>query len=204
MPLNTEPLGAQTYQLLLGEILAGKRLEGEKISEESIAREFGISRTPAREALLRLASDALIERTARKGCRVKRIDREGLRDLFQCRAMLEELALKLGFDRIPAGELGEVEAALGKARRTRDAAASLEADDRLHGAILAACPNRTLASAITRLQHQCHAFRALRAASTDVAALTDERLAIVRAISAGQKKAAGLLLSDHILQGAPK
>ena len=74
--MNLLPLGSQAYQHLLKEILAGKRLEGERISEESTAMEFGISRTPAREALMRLSADGLVERTARKGCRVRRVSTE--------------------------------------------------------------------------------------------------------------------------------
>jgi len=204
MPLNTLPLGAQTYHLLLSEILAGKRPAGQKISEESISTEFGISRTPAREALMQLAADGLIERTARKGCRVNRIDRVQQRDLFECRSLLEVQALKLGFDRIPAQGLRDVMAALQRAQSAHDATASLQADDMMHELILASCPNRTLVEIIHRLQHQCKAFRALRAVSTDVAAISDERLAIVQAILDGDRNVAEQLLTVHILQGAPE
>lgn len=204
MRLNTLPLGAQTYQLLLGEILAGKRPAGQKISEESISSEFGISRTPAREALMRLAADGLIERTVRKGCRINHIDRVQQRDLFECRSLLEVQALKLGFSRIPAQGLRDVMAALQQAQSAHDAVASLQADDMMHELILASCPNRTLVEIIRRLQHQCKAFRALRAVSTDVVTVSDERLAIVQAILKGDKRTAGNLLSVHILQGGPE
>jgi DNA-binding GntR family transcriptional regulator len=117
MQINSVSLGAQTYELLLGEILAGKRPEGQKISEEPISSEFGISRTPAREALMRLATDGLIERAARKGCRINRIDLDQQRDLFQCRALVEALVLKLGFNRIPLQGLRDIMTALQQARR---------------------------------------------------------------------------------------
>jgi DNA-binding GntR family transcriptional regulator len=203
MPLNRLPLAEQTYQLLLEEIIAGKRPAGGRISEESICAELGISRTPAREALMRLASEGLIERTARKGCRVNSIDRDQQRDLFECRAALEVLALKLAFKRIPADRLADIAKRLERAKRGNDSAGSLEADAMLHELIIASCPNRTLGETIARLLHQCNAFRALRAASTNVRALTQERLAIVRAIERGEKAAAGRLLADHIRQGVP-
>jgi len=204
MRINTVPLGAQTYELLLSEILVGKRLAGQKISEESISAEFGISRTPAREALMHLAADGLVERTARKGCRVNHIDHEQQRDLFQCRAMLEAMALKLGFEQIPVERLRDVMTALQQAQRKGDAKASLHADGMMHELILASCPNRSLVEIVHRLLKQCKAFRALRAISTDVASITNERLAIVQAIMDGDKKTAGRLLSAHILQGVPE
>ena len=204
MRINNVPLGAQTYELLLGEILAGKRPAGQKISEESISSEFGISRTPAREALMRLATDGLIERTARKGCRINRIDLDQQRDLFQCRALLEALALKLGFDRIPPHGLRDIMTALQQAQRDGDAAASLRADGLMHELILAACPNRSLVEIVHRLLQQCQAFRALRAISTDVVSITDERMEIVRAMMEGDRESAERLLSAHVLQGVPE
>ena len=202
MPINPLPLGAQTYQLLLSQILAGKRAAGEKISEESISGEFGISRTPAREALMRLAADGFIHRTARKGCRIRLINRQELADMFRCRSMLEALALRLGFERISAAAARNVLAVLEQAHAEQDAAASLKGDDLMHEMILTACPNRTLGDIIARLRQQCKATRALRAVATDVQAATNERLAVVRAILQGDKDAAERLLVAHVLQGA--
>ena len=200
--MNLLPLGSQAYQHLLKEILAGKRPEGERISEESIAMDFGISRTPAREALMRLSADGLVERTARKGCRIRRVNQETQRDLFECRAMLEAMALRLGFDGISIPKLKKIKSALLAAKRLGDPAASLKADEELHELILEACPNRTLAEVTGRLRQQCQAFRALRALSTEANAISEERLAIVRAILAGERTLAESLLSAHILQGS--
>ncbi len=204
MPLNTLSLGAQTYQILLTEILAGKREAGKRISEESISQEFGISRTPAREALMLLAADGLVERTARKGCRVNHFDRDKQRDIFQCRALLESIALQLGFDQIPTQVLHDLLMAFKKAKSKNDAIASLRADEKLHQLILDSCPNRILAEIISKLIQQCKAFRALRAASVKVKIITEERMEIVRAILCQDKEASGKLLTAHILQGIPK
>jgi DNA-binding GntR family transcriptional regulator len=201
--LNNSPLSSQAYNLLLEEILKGTRPAGERISEESIAQEFGISRTPAREALMRLSADGLIERTARKGCRIAQVDRDKQRDLFQCRALLEALALDLGFHTISQDRLKALEGSLKDAIRQNDAAASLAADDLLHALILESCPNHSLVDIIHRLQQQCQAFRALRSVSTPVEAITRERLNIVKAIMKGDAAKAKDLLTKHILQGVP-
>lgn len=201
--LNNSPLSSQAYELLLEEILKGTRPAGERISEESIAQEFGISRTPAREALMRLSADGLVERTVRKGCRIAQVDREKQRDLFQCRALLEALALELGLHQIPQEHLKGVEISLKEARKNNDARASLAADDLLHALILEACPNHALAEIIRKLQQQCQAFRALRSASTPVETITKERLQIVKAILRGDREKSQELLTAHILQGVP-
>lgn len=201
--LNNSPLSSQAYNLLLEEILKGTRPAGERISEESIAQEFGISRTPAREALMRLSSDGLIERTARKGCRIAQVDRDKQRDLFQCRALLEALALDLGFHAIPQDRLKSLEGSLKDAIKNNDAAASLAADDLLHALILESCPNHSLVEIIHKLQQQCQAFRALRSVSTPVESITKERLNIVKAIMKGDAVKAKDLLTTHILQGVP-
>lgn len=198
--MNHLPLAAQAYQHLLKEILSGKRKEGERISEESIAAEFGISRTPAREALMRLSADGLVERTARKGCRILRVDRALQRELFECRAMIEVMALRMGFKAISPETLQETEAAVLAARN--DPEASLEADERLHELILESCSNRVLADTARRLRNQCRAFRAIRALGTEDEAPYHERLAIIRAIQTGNLEEAAQLLSAHILQGA--
>lgn len=196
--LDNRPLASQAYDLLLREIMAGARPAGERISEESIAQEFGISRTPAREALMWLAADGLVERTARKGCRIASVDRERRAELFQCRAMLEGMALDLGFDRLCRESFRELAA---RFRAAGDARTALEADDRLHALILEACPNRVLVELIARLQHQCWAFRAFRSVSLPPETLTRERLQIVEAILAENREEARRCLVRHIEKG---
>ena len=55
MRLKHYSLAEQVYNELLKQIIGGSRKEGEKLSEETICKELGVSRTPAREALLMLA-----------------------------------------------------------------------------------------------------------------------------------------------------
>ena len=204
MPAKKPPLALQTYQSLLEEILAGKRVAGKKISEESICAEFGISRTPAREALMRLAADGLVERTARRGCRIRPIDREQQRDLFTCRAQLETLALDLGFDRIPIARVRQIMVALNEAQRQNDHRASLAADYEFHHLIATSCPNRTLGGIIERLLRECAAARAMRTVSTRLPTLTSERQGVLRAILQKQPAVARKLLQEHIMKGLPE
>ncbi len=195
---DNRPLAVKVYQRLLEEIFSGKREKGARISEESLAQELGISRTPAREALMRLSAEGLVEREARKGCRIASVDREALKDRFQCRAMLEGLTLELAFEHLPIAELRELEEELCRAE---DSEASLAADERLHQLIFDACPNRSLVEIVQKLLQQCRALRAYRAVARPVEPVTEERLAIVRALIRRDRDGAKALLSAHILGG---
>ena len=82
-------LAEQVYHRLLDQIINGKLAEGAKLSEELICRNLGVSRTPAREALMMLDRDKLIDRIPRRGCFVRKFDHKEIIELFECRRLLE-------------------------------------------------------------------------------------------------------------------
>lgn len=84
----------QVYAALHSEILDGRLRPGDSLSVLKIADRFGASRTPVRDALLRLESDGLITLIDRQGARVSPISIRGVRDLFEMRAMLEGAATR--------------------------------------------------------------------------------------------------------------
>jgi DNA-binding GntR family transcriptional regulator len=74
-------------------ILDGRLRPGERIRQETVAREFGTSRIPVREALRQLASEGLIVLQPHAGARVARLDLEELDEIYQLRERLEPLAI---------------------------------------------------------------------------------------------------------------
>ena len=196
-----QSVAEQVYNRLLDEIVKGARPAGDKLSEEHVCASLGVSRTPAREALMRLHRDGLVERFPRRGCFVKSQDAAEIAELFECRAWLECLALEQGFDDIPDEALGGLERAL-KPGAALTRAASLKADDRLHALIIEACPNRHLREVAGQMLLRTYPFRFWRTHSgAPVGAVSRERLAIVRAIRRGDRAAASRLLREHILRG---
>ena len=93
--LKKTNLSVQAYDELAKRIVSGKFTAGETLREEKISEEFGISRTPVREALQRLEAEGLVEQLPRRGYRVSMPDEEALNELFLCRAELETAALRL-------------------------------------------------------------------------------------------------------------
>jgi DNA-binding GntR family transcriptional regulator len=88
-------LAEQVYRRLSAAILSGELAPGAKISEPAVAREYGVSRGPLREALHRLQERKLVTRSANQGPRVVRPSPEALGELFVVREALEGMAARL-------------------------------------------------------------------------------------------------------------
>ena len=199
MRLKHFSLAEQVYNELLKQIIDGSRKEGEKLSEENVCRELGVSRTPAREALLMLVRDGLVNRVQRCGCYVKKLDTEEIAELFECRMMLECLALENGFDNISEPALLQLEKQLEAGDNKRS---SLDADVKMHELIISSCPNRHLQELIRQLIQRTSPFRSWRTYDTkDIESLSLERKEIIQAIRKRDKALAKALLGQHILSG---
>lgn len=86
---------------------------GERLSEEAIARRFGVSRAPVREALRLLAQEEIVAIEARRGARVRSYSRQELTEMFEMRAVLYALGIEL-FTRRATPELSAVATQLGR------------------------------------------------------------------------------------------
>lgn len=85
-------LADTAYASLREHILSGELPHGTHLAEEDLAESLGISRTPVREALRRLAAEGLVDFEPNRGASVTRWEREELRDIFDVRALLEAYA----------------------------------------------------------------------------------------------------------------
>src|SRR5690625_3941917 len=81
----------QIASILESEILRGAFTRGAHLQQDEICRRFGVSRTPAREALRKLQVLGLIELIPNKGARIQRPTLEELRQTYEVRAELEEI-----------------------------------------------------------------------------------------------------------------
>lgn len=197
-------LADQAYDRLLRRIVSGSLAAGTRLAEEELSAKLGISRTPVRAALLRLQQEGLLEALPGRGCQVKSFAPDAVRELFECRAILEENALDLAFAALPREELLKLRLLLTQpGSGDKQKKASLEADEKLHAIIARHCPNRTLADMLGQLTRQTAAWRNYRtlAADAEYARATNERLEIIDAILSGRRAAARALLRSHIERG---
>ena len=102
----------RVFQQLQKAIVEGEIPAGTKLSEPVIAREYGISRAPLREALGRLENTSLIQRTPNVGCRVITLSTEHLLEIYQIRESLESLAAGLAASNMTDAEIDGLQALL--------------------------------------------------------------------------------------------
>jgi DNA-binding GntR family transcriptional regulator len=201
MRLKRLSLAEQAYQTLLTQIISGKRPAGEKLTEEGLCKTFDISRTPAREALVRLERDGLVERNRRCGWKVSAPDKGQVKQLFECRRDIECLALRHAIENIPREKLEELKALLEDesidARKR-----SLSADEELHTMIGEYCGNKYLTEILNKLRKQTAPYRFYRTEKLDSDELLQERNKLLESILERNIESALILLSEHIAQGA--
>ena len=105
-------LAEQVYRRLTAAIVAGELAPGAKISEPALARHYGVSRGPLREALHRLQERKLITRSANQGARVVKPSAQALAELFVVREALEGTAARLAAMNASHAEVAQLRAAV--------------------------------------------------------------------------------------------
>lgn len=111
-------------------IISGEAASGALLSELALAEEFGVSRTPVREALKQLQTEGLVEVRPRVGTFVAAPSRRDITELFQMKELLEGAAARLLAQRGRVPELDRLQ------QNLRDADDAVSRDDRSHYATL--------------------------------------------------------------------
>lgn len=105
----TTGLKQQVYSTLKDRIIHGELKPGATINEREVVEEFGISRTPVREALNRLEVQGWIRTEPRRGTVVNEVSLEDIKQIFPIRIALETLALDLAFGKIDDNVIDHLE-----------------------------------------------------------------------------------------------
>lgn len=116
-------------------IVGGEWVAGTRLDLESIAREFGISNTPVREALLRLEADGFVTRLPYKGAVVRGVESDFMEEVFALRLQLEGMCARLAARRRTERQLEEMRSIIEVASRHAtkyDWDMEAPANDRLH------------------------------------------------------------------------
>lgn len=178
----------------------GQRLPGERLDEQQLADEFGVSRTPVREALQQLASAGLVELRPRRGAFVAVPSPERLYQMFEVMAELEAMCARLASRRIAPEGAAELRAAHTQcAVHQDDPDAYYAANEAFHQVVYRLSGNGFLAEEAMALQKRLKPFRRLQLrvrgrVSTSFA----EHEAIVAAIIAGEGEAAAIAIRAHV------
>jgi DNA-binding GntR family transcriptional regulator len=197
-----EMMADAAYRVIRRRILDNNWAPGHQVLEQELALELGMSRTPVREACLRLASEGLVKVVPRHGMRVLPVSPSDMREIYEILGSLESLAAELVAKARPSAvELAPLEKAsrdMQKAVKRDDLEAWAEADERFHRQLMQMCGNARLATIVFNYWDRAHRARmvTLRLRPRPVNS-TREHLAIVQAIRRGDGAVAGALFRAH-------
>lgn len=102
----------QVYAVLRERIAKGESERGSRMHQEDLAKEFGVSRTPIREALRRLAAEGLVDLFPNRGARVATATDEQLRSSYETRLVVEPGSARMAAARKPVGPIAAMKAAM--------------------------------------------------------------------------------------------
>ena len=202
---------AHAYEQLRAAIVENRYRPGQRLIEQRIAAEFGLSRTPVREALRILEAEGLVVSERNRGAIVRPLSPTEVVDLYGLRIRLESYAAELAAERIDGDELAELVVAadrFGEVRLTTDTAdldgvrRLNEANRHLHDRILAAARHARLTAMLTRTVDIPLVFQAFSTFGPAEVERSDlfHRL-IVDAIQRHDGRRAARLMAEHITQG---
>jgi DNA-binding GntR family transcriptional regulator len=142
---QVQSVADQVYEVLRERIASGEIARGSRLHQEDLAKEFGVSRTPVREALRRLAAEGLVDLFANRGARVATATAEQLRSSYETRLVVEpgaaRIAAELGLDE----PMELMRAAIAEERRAgRSPAKLFKANRAFHLALVKATGNPQL------------------------------------------------------------
>jgi DNA-binding GntR family transcriptional regulator len=198
---------------LLRDIVQGRLRSGCHLVTQSLAKRFGVSHTPIREALIALTGIGVVDLLPNRGAIVRRVTPRDVFEICEVRRALECQAVRTACGQIDPAELESLRSELErliavKPPRPRFIEEARAVDSRLHDTIAASCGNAFLANELTRLKTLFRAFRdvawEMEEARNDFRRLTGEaheHLAIVDALISGDRLAAVRAMSRHIKTG---
>ncbi len=190
------------YERLKQEILENRLPPGYQGTEPEIAARMEMSRTPVREALIRLQSEGLIDLIPRRGIRVLPIAPSDMRDIYQILTVLEpEAAADVATIGLTPNQIDALEAAtveMESALETEDLDRWASADDHFHRTLLACNGNDRLTAFVNTLFDQAHRARVVTLRLREVPwKSTEDHRAILKAVTDGDAERTRKLFRAH-------
>ena len=190
------------YDALRDAIVTTELVPGRRLSEAELAGFLGVSRTPIREALVRLRDDRLVEIVPQLGTFVARITDGAIQDAQFVRESLECAAIRIAAERATPADvkaLGRILDRQAEARDDEDPDAFYALDDELHAALCHLSGHDVAWSLAGRANGHLNRIRRLSLPQPNyLAEMVAEHHAVVEAVAAGDPDAADVALRHHL------
>ncbi len=200
--VTKEPIHEQVLPHIRRDIVLNRWAPGERLPEMELCNEFGISRTPLRDALKILEVDGLIELLPHVGAVVTRMDPPDLAEKFEVLNGLEQMAAaKVARTRPPdvLTEINRLHRAMVRAAKAVKTSEYYRLNDEFHRAIVLGTANQTLARMhevtmwhVSRARHRANEHEPV------IQAAADHHSAIVKCIFEGDAEGAARAMGEHL------
>jgi DNA-binding GntR family transcriptional regulator len=206
-PLLTSVLGPATkadavYTELRTRIIEARLLPGARLDQETLATSLGVSTTPLREALRRLEAERLVQRAAHREVMIAPLSRSELAELYEVRADVDVLAVRMAAQVARPAEIAESRAILDRASRD-ELLASLRENRAFHRSLYAASHNTVLVEMLDWLWDRSDRYRYVLVGDTQkLTSAKREHARILSAIASGDGEKAGELMRRHLRDSA--
>jgi len=185
-PIDRTLLRNNVYERLRDAVVDGTFAPGEQLKDVELATWLGVSRTPVREALLRLAASGLVVAQPGKSTTVSAIDERAVRDARDVLAAMHQLAVRETVAILTDDDLDRMRAAnrsFSAAIAAGDVDAALAADDELHAVPVRALGNKAVAAVLDQFGPVVRRVERMRFASSGIASVEahDELIALCAA-----------------------
>ena len=182
----------EAYLRIRDAIMEGTLEPGERLRDHELTQWLGLSRTPVREALARLADDGLVESEPQRYTRVTALDRRDTRDAAGVVAALHGLAATLAVPALTGAEIERMRTAgarFSAALQAQDVTAAIEADDAFHGVLVGASRNLEIPPTLDRLMPRLRRLERARFGSLAGRRSVEQHAAIIERCVAGDAAA---------------
>ena len=191
----------EVYERLRNDILTCEFKPGSQVHEQDLAQRYAVSKSPIRDALLRLQEQRLVEVLPRRGYRIRPISVIDAREMYEMRLLLEQFCLRRAIERASDEELKQLNRFL-VVPQAIDLAAWITYNREFHIAIALICGNQRMARASIEVVEQFD-----RLTYTGISSLGDRKVLqcfvdehgeIIRAMQRRDKRKACALVREHI------
>jgi DNA-binding GntR family transcriptional regulator len=207
-PLPDQSLADAVVDRIRAAIRSGAYAPGDRLVERRLAREFGISHIPLREALARLTEEGLVERPPRRGARVASLTPRMLEEVSSLRVVLEQFVIRRLKDRFTPdahAELQGIVDQLMQAADRHDLVRVHELDQQFHERLWELTDHTLLVELAAQMRSRTSHFYRAAAASLgpdEVRRHAESHQHLLDLIASGDRRAAERAMQHHVEEAA--
>lgn len=201
-PIKRSSFRDEVYETLKKAIIMLEFEPGQRLSDKELAEDFGISRTPVREALKRLEDEGLVQSIPGSATRVARLNMEEAKHAFTVVAVLHSLAARLAVPLLNEGDIKVLETsneALRFSLEQQGVVKAIEADEAFHGVFLKVTGNPEIVAALERIVPKIHRLEIAQFASIKGLQSVEQHEQIILSCKNGNSEETARLVEENWL-----